>query len=199
MTVQQYESALDYLNRSRVVFYCNKEILSDYVILDCNILVQAVRKLLDLVPPNQLAGAYQRLQREGIASYNLIKQAWSDLPTDTPLNVLVKYLEHYGILYDVTAFPLAKEDEREYAVIARLPSRFPAEEWGPKDDFESKSIYVRFDQANGVHQSLFYVLLAYARRESQRVAGFIPVWSRMGGVFAFKLGDENFWKRSKCL
>lgn len=193
----EYDAALDYLNRSGVVFYCNKDILADYVILDCNVLVQAVRRLLDFAVPSQLAIAQERLHSEGIASYRLIKQAWLGLQTIAPLHVLLKYLEHYGIVYDITSIPSTNADDKEYAVIARLPKHLPADAWAPEDDIESKSVYVMFDRANGVHQSLFCVLLARARKESQRVSGFTPKWCRTAGVFAFNLPDENqFWQSS---
>ena len=194
---EEFSQALGYLNDSGVVFYSNESSLKDYVIIDPQALIDALIALLS-IPAFQNRGVHfsgwHQLENDGIASYELLKHAWRNLRD--PIDVLIKFLEYYGIIYDITS----NQSERSFAVISCLPCKLPTDAWtelNNEDAHERKrrSIYVRFHNTADPHQAFFYVLLTKARLQAELALKaphhFKVHWSRKEGVFAFHFHTYN--------
>ena len=184
---EEFSEALGNLNDSGVVFYSNESSLKDYVIIDPQALIDALVALLS-IPAFQNRGlhfsVWNRLEKDGIASYELLKHAWRNLRD--PIDIVIKFLQYYGIIYELTS----GQSERYFAVISCLPCKLPSDAWNEpynKDahERERRSIYVRFHHVSDPHQSFFYVLLTKARVQAESAHHFKVHWSRTGGVFAF--------------
>ena len=184
---EEFSEALDNLNDSGVVFYSNESSLKDCVIIDPQALIDALVALLS-IPAFQNRGlhfsGWHRLEKDGIASYELLKHAWRNL--GDPIDILIKFLQYYGIIYDITS----NQSERCFAVISCLPCKLPSDAWTEPynedaHERECRSIYVRFHDVSDPHQSFFYVLLTKARLQAESTRHFKVHWSRTGGVFAF--------------
>ena len=193
--VNDFDQALHYLNESGVVFYPKSTSLQKHVIIDPQTLIDALVALLSIPSPQNRGtffSAWSRLETEGIASDKLLQYAWRNLRD--PVDILIQFLEHYGIIYNNSSIG----SQKEYAVISCLPSRLPSGVWNEpihEDDCERacRSIYVRFHDISDPHQAFFYVLLTKARQESEpaRKHGFQVHWSRTGGVFAFYFENQD--------
>ena len=189
---EEFSEALGHLNDSGVVFYSNESSLKDYVIIDPQALIDALVALLS-IPAFQNRGlhfsGWHRLEKDGIASYELFKHAWRNLRD--PIDILVKFLQYYGIIYELTS----GHSERYFAVISCLPCKLPSDAWNEPNnedahERERRLIYVRFHDIADPHQAFFYVLLTKARLQAESALlkathHFKVHWSRTAGVFAF--------------
>ena len=157
---EEFSEALGNLNDSGVVSYSNESSLKDYVIIDPQALIDALIALLS-IPAFQNRGlhfsGWHRLEKDGIASYELLKHAWRNLRD--PIDILVKFFQYYGIIYELAS----NQSERYCSVISCLPCKLSSDAWNEPynedaHERECRSIYVRFHDVSDPHQSYFYVL-----------------------------------------
>ncbi|XP_065828140.1 uncharacterized protein [Oscarella lobularis] len=191
MTPEDFTGALKYLKNAGVVFHCSdSERLKDYVILDMDFLISAVRSLVSIPSPSRrprgrLGRSWERLRTEGIADGNLLKHVWKD--NLNHIGLVLEYLEHYGIMHNISSH---SGNPMEYAMVAFLPEQRDltlADAKRSSAVFDGGSIFVGFDKHFGSQHSLFNVLLTRAYRESQCVENFTPCWWNKGGIFVIEV------------
>eukprot|EP00118_Oscarella_pearsei_P017845 m.179558 g.179558 ORF g.179558 m.179558 type:complete len:962 (+) comp39222_c0_seq3:351-3236(+) len=141
--------------------------LNNYVIIRPQFLADVMALLLTPAEEQDCCILTHQKLSEILAEFNCLSYT----------NIALKFLEYYGFV-----LPMPNE---EWAIVSRLPQDTVEPSWG-KDTNDSRNFYIRFWNAEGIHQNIFDVLLSRLTQSSVDVQTYSRKWFRRSGYFDFR-------------